>query len=79
MPLFYFDLSNGSRETDEVGTELASVEEARTQAVRLVGEMLSFDDRSIWNGEGLAVDVLDEARAPLFTVRVTASSLSPES
>lgn len=79
MPLFYFDLSNGTKESDEEGIELDSVEEARNQAVRLVGEMLRFDDRAIWDGEGLAVEVFDEARAPLFIVRVTANGPFPAS
>ena len=38
MPLFYFDLSNGTRETDEEGIELASVADAQSQAVKLIGE-----------------------------------------
>jgi len=79
MPLFYFDLSNGTRETDQEGTELAGADEARAQAVKLIGEMLHFDDRSVWDGQGLMVEVFDQSRAPLFTVRVLANSMFPMS
>lgn len=79
MPFYYFDLSNGSREPDEDGIELESLDVARTQAVRLIGEMLRHDPRPIWEGEGLAVEVSDEARTPLFRVKVAASTLFPSS
>ena len=77
LPLYYFDLSNGSQEADEDGIELGSLADARTQAVHLLGEMLRFDGRAVWDGQGLAVLVSDESRNPLFTVKVTATSLFP--
>ena len=79
LPLFYFDTSNGIMELDQEGTELADVESARKQAVRLVGEMLRYDGTAVWQGGGLVVQVSDQARAPLFTVRVTADNLFPAS
>lgn len=79
MPLFYFDLCNGARDPDDDGTELSGLEDARIQAVRLMGEMLRFDSRPVLDGEALSVEVLDEARAALFIVKVSASSLFPES
>ena len=77
MPLFYFDLSNGTREPDEDGSELASFDDAQTQAVRLLGEMLTYDARPIWEGHGLAVEVFDAVRTPLFAVKVAATGLYP--
>lgn len=79
MPLYYFHVSNGAEEPDEDGTELSDLAEARTQAVRLIGEMLRFDDDPVWDGEGLKVMVCDHMRGPLFSVRVVASSLFPDS
>ena len=79
MPVFYFDLSNGTTETDEDGTELVSLDEARTQSVKLLGELLSYNAGPVWDGGGLAVEVFDESRNPLFTVKVAASDLFPDS
>ena len=79
MPLYYFHVSNGAEEPDEDGTELADLSEARTQAVRLIGEMLRFDAEPVWDGHGLKVVVSDHARGPLFSVKVVASSLFPDS
>ena len=79
MPLYYFDLFNGSEEPDEDGIDLAGLDEARTQAVHLIGEMLRFDGNPVWDGHGLKVVVSDASRNPLFLVKVTANSLFPAS
>ena len=77
MPLYYFDVSNGSEESDDDGIELAGLDEARSQAVQLIGEMLRFDGNPVWDGHGLKLVVSDASRSPLFSVNVTASSLFP--
>ena len=79
MPLFYFDVSNGSTEPDEDGIDLEGLETARKQAVRLVGELLRFDGAAVWDGDGIVVEVFDESRNPLFAVRVAGSALFPGS
>lgn len=77
MPLFYFDITDGSREQDLAGSEFASLDQARTQAIEFAGELLKDHSHLIWDGHDLRVEVLDERRVPLFTVVIAAITMVP--
>ena len=77
MPRFFFDLSDGTRETDAVGIDLADVDAARVVALKFTGELLRDNSQEIWEGEELRVEVFDEGRMPLFVVSVSAMSVFP--
>lgn len=68
MPRYYFTLDDHEREVDEDGTELASAEEARTQAVMFASAWLRDHPDRIWEGADLKVEVSDEGGTLLFTV-----------
>ena len=78
MPRFFFDLSDGSREMDAEGVELAGLDEARALAVKFTGELLRDNSLMIWEGEDLRVEVYDARRRPLFVVSVSAGNVFPD-
>ena len=77
MPLYYFDVFDGTREPDLAGSECGALEQARVQAVKFVGELLRHNAESIWDGHDLRVEVSDEDRTPLFAIVTSAMSLYP--
>ncbi|MEO5865774.1 MAG: hypothetical protein ABIS14_07925, partial [Sphingomonas sp.] len=70
MALYYFDLYNGTGLTpDEEGREFQSPEEARKEAVDGIRSILGAE---IANGSldlNGRVEILDEARELVFTIR----------
>lgn len=79
LALFFFDISDGSRETDADGTELANLDAARAEAIKFAGGLLRDHAHIIWDGHDLRVEVLDDRRSPLFAVVVSAVNLFPAS
>ena len=57
MPRYFFHVIDGYTE----GTELAGLEEARTEAVVLSGAMLKDAGRKFWNNGEWRLQVADEA------------------
>ena len=78
MPHFYFDITDGVFEQDLVGCELASIDSARTEALKFAGELLRHHSGGIWDGHDLVVTVHDAHRAPVLAVRTSALTLFPE-
>jgi len=77
MALFFFDIADGMRDEDQVGSELADLHTARHQAVRFAGELMRDRSEIIWEGHDLRVEVLDRDRTPLFAVVVSAVMMFP--
>lgn len=72
MTRYYFHTSDGSREYDDVGVELADDAAARREAVRFLGSLLQDDPDMIENEHGLRVNVVDGAGRVKFVIAVTA-------
>ena len=72
MTRYYFHTSDGSREYDDVGVELADDAAARREAVRYIGSLLQDEPDIIENEHGLRVNVVDEAGRGKFAIAVTA-------
>jgi hypothetical protein len=68
MPRYFFTLDDHERTVDEDGTELASQEEARSQAVMFMSAWLRDHPHQIWDGADVRVEVTDERGAMLFSV-----------
>jgi hypothetical protein len=68
MPRFFFALDDHSRTEDHDGTELGSIEEARTQAVMYACGWLRDHPDQIWDGQDMRVEVTDEQQRLLFSV-----------
>lgn len=73
MPRFFFHTQDGHVERDDEGTELASIEEARREAARLMGEMLRASPGVFWDDTQLQVNVEDESGLLLFSVTTYAT------
>lgn len=68
MQRFFFHTSDGVRDVDRVGVELADVAAARAQAVKLSGELLKEKEDVVWNGQDCRVEVTDSAGRLLFCI-----------
>ena len=60
MPRYFFHTSDGGRDEDEVGVELADAVAARREAVRYSGSLVHDDPDILDANSGLRVEVVDE-------------------
>ncbi len=75
MPRYFFSVSNGERTTlHSDGIELPDIPAVWIEATKSTGELLRDLDHAIQAGTELRMDVADEARKPLFTLRVIAET-----
>jgi hypothetical protein len=67
MPKFFFDLRYDDEPwfDDTEGSELASLEEARSEAVELMAETTKDKLRSYWK---ISIRLRDDQRTPLLTL-----------
>ena len=72
MPLFFFDLSDGTHIGDEDGTELDGVVEAHVEGIKLAGVCLKETPSLLWSKDGFRVLILDDLRTLLTTVAISA-------
>ena len=71
MPRYYFDMQEGDRFVpDEVGVVLPDIESARDQTTRALAEIARDTLPGTFRRE-IAIEVTDEARAPLLHARLT--------
>jgi hypothetical protein len=73
LPRYHFIVHDGSNLDDPDGTELPDLETARSEAVRLVGGLLSDASSNFWSTQEWHVEVRDDSGLSLFRVDVTAS------
>ena len=59
MPRFFFNQIDGDYKVDDEGLEVPSLDEARLEAVRYAGEVLSQRPRIIWQGDDFRIEVTD--------------------
>ena len=79
MPRFFFDIFNGRPDRDADGFEFATLDQARTQAIRFTGELLQRHSDAIWEGHDLRVEVSNDTGTPVFAVVTSARNLFPAS
>src|SRR5215204_5479253 len=72
MPRYFFHVIDGRALLDKVGTELAGLDEARTQALETATELLRRSAETIWNGCPWQMAVANAAgdRPPLLGSRL---------
>ena len=71
MPRYFFHVTDGAYEPDEVGTELPDIYAAQAEAVRASAGMLRDVGSRFWNVAEWTMVVSDDAQRPLFTLRVS--------
>jgi uncharacterized protein DUF6894 len=72
MTRYFFHVIDGVSISDEEGTELATLADARREAVRLSGEILSERPDQFWAGEQWRMDVADDEGLTLFALHFSA-------
>lgn len=70
MPRYFFHRTDGFVENDTDGIELRGLSEARLHAIVYAGETLQDDPERVWGGQEMYVEVTDENRELLFTVKI---------
>lgn len=70
---FHFKIQDGAEVPDSVGAELAGMNEARREAVRLMGELMRDNPDAVWGDEAWRMVVTDDADLTLFTIEVLTS------
>jgi hypothetical protein len=72
LPRYHFHVEDGRSYPDPDGTELASAEAARHEAVRLAGRLLEDHAREFWDTGRWWVKVTDDAGRVLFRLELSA-------
>lgn len=67
MARYFFHIMNGKVIVDEVGMELAGMDQVRLEAIRSAGQMLS-DGRHAWKGQAWQMIVADADNTIVFGV-----------
>jgi hypothetical protein len=68
MPRYFFDVHDGVHDIDALGTDLAGIDEARTEAAQMAGRLLADDAKKFWSGHEWTVSVRDESGLVLFSL-----------
>ncbi|WP_102957676.1 DUF6894 family protein [Mangrovicella endophytica] len=70
MTRYFFNLTDGTRDTDDVGTDLDDDQSARLMAIQFAGELMQNEPRLLDHGR-LSVDVSDQSGATVFIVEIS--------
>lgn len=73
MSTYYFHLENGDETRDDVGTDLATLHDARCYAVQMIAEVLCNEPERYWKHEEYRVTVSDENGLTLFIVEMVST------
>ena len=68
MPRYHFNVEDGTSLPDLDGTVMPDVATAKLAAVKMMGQMLTDDPATFWNGEEWHLDVTDEVGLTLFSL-----------
>jgi hypothetical protein len=66
LPRYFFHVHNGTDRPDREGTELADMDQVRSEAVRLSGMVLRDMDERFWRRPEWMLTVTDESGAELL-------------
>jgi hypothetical protein len=68
MARYYFHIEDGSAILDDLGMELASLAEAKCEAVRYAGSLICDHAGEFWNSGDWTMTVTNEAGVSLFSL-----------
>jgi hypothetical protein len=72
VPRYHFNVHDGVSLPDPDGTELATLDAARVEAVRLAGQLLLDSGEEFWSNGDWKVDVTNDRGLILFTLMFSA-------
>jgi len=80
MPRYFFHVIDGREIIDNQGSELASLKEARVEAIQLAGAILRDEGDKFWNGEEWHMDVTDASGQSVLKLHFSADDqgIAPE-
>jgi len=80
MPRYFFHVIDGREIIDNQGSELASLNEARVEAIQLAGAILRDEGDKFWNGEEWHMDVTDASGQSVLKLHFSADDqgIAPE-
>jgi hypothetical protein len=77
MPLYFFRISDGHYAgASDKGSEFASREAAWTEMTKVCGDLLGGLSRGLKQNAEWQMELLDEAKKPVFRIRLVAESIS---
>ena len=71
MLRFYFHTENGKSFTDDVGTELPDLDAARSEALKVIGQVAADNPADFWAHQTLKLFVADHSGMILVTLELT--------
>ena len=74
VPIYHFNVEDGQKYPDLVGSEFADLNAARTEAVHRSSTLLRDNAGKFWGGHGWKLVVTDSAGLVLFTLHFLAVS-----
>jgi hypothetical protein len=78
MPRYFFHVINGEFVPDEIGTECATADEVKDEAVRATGEMLKEQGLNIWKTKRFYMFVADEQNQTCLKLAFDVEDLTGE-
>ena len=76
MPLYFFRISHGHfTGASDQGSEFENREAAWTEMTRICGNLLGSLSRSLKQNAEWQMELLDEAKKPVFRIRLVAESV----
>lgn len=73
MARYFFNTKDGQSFPDEHGVDLPNIGAARSQAIKVVTEMLPTLAEEFWKSGSLTIEAADEEGLVLFTIDVMAN------
>jgi hypothetical protein len=74
MPVYHFNVRDGSNIPDPDGTDLPNISSARLEAVKLAGQLLLDRPGTFWEGSDWHVEVTDDCGRALFRLDFKATN-----
>ena len=78
MARYHFNLMDGQPHQDVDGHELPTIDHAKREAVRHMGQLLITQPKQFWSGETWTLEVPCEGKGAIFEVQFCAKMIVPE-
>jgi len=72
--IYHFNMHDGRAYPDTLGTECATLDAARVEAVQRIGRLLAEEAARFWTGDEWTMDVTDGSGLTLFTLMFMAAN-----
>lgn len=72
--IYHFNVRDGRSYPDALGSECASLQAARIEAVQRAGRLLAEDAARFWTGDEWSMEVTDPTGLTLFTLMFMAAN-----